>query len=92
MPKPFRKKETSVTWCKCVPIKTKLMDPYSPRMIDVGQEFILSDSHADYLVATGMVKVLEDDVPSPWGTKPVPAPAGESTRPTPKPTYSKAVD
>jgi hypothetical protein len=90
MPKPFRKKETKVSWCKCVPIKTKLMDPYSPRMIDVGEEYILSDSHADYLVATGMVKVIEDDVPSPWEPKPAPAPVVEVAKP--KPTYSKAVD
>jgi len=62
------------TFTRVTPVRTKMMSPYNGRVFNVNDEegYVLESTHAETLVSTGDVRILETNVPSPF--EPVPAP------------------
>jgi hypothetical protein len=62
------------------PIRTKMMSPYNGRVYNIGDEegYVVESSHGKTLIDTGDVRMLEDNVESPFAA-PAPLKAPEKT-------------
>jgi hypothetical protein len=70
----------ATTWTKVKVTSQKLPDPYngSRGLVAIGDTMIVDDMQAEFLEASGMAEIVEEDVIPPWGA---PAPAKPATVP-----------